>query len=332
MSSFDALHPPPASDPTARSYKDWLHLNVLDADNGLVALINVSLHGPVDDRRSRAVGVALATIGETWTGGIEIAGYPEASIKPQGILLETISLAVTPDQQSIRAAIRRSDDGLGANLVAIPAASPFSFDLRAPLGSGWISWWAVPLLRVSGEMLIDGRRIDLNNAIAYHDHNWGRWHWGDDAGWEWGAFAFPEIGAVFVFARSSDKAHETLGPIHLSVQRGASSTRFAPEHITVELAGTLGDMARRIPGALAAVHADRRNPGLPAQFVITADDGVNAARLVLDARTAAQLILAEPTRPGYSFINEIAGHCRVVGRINDVEFAASGVGIFEYVE
>jgi hypothetical protein len=216
--------------------------------------------------------------------------------------------------------------------VAVPAARPFSFDVRAPLGSGWISWWAVPLLRVSGEVWIDGRRIDVTNAIAYHDHNWGRWHWGDNAGWEWGAFAFPEINAVFVFARSSNKAHDTWGRIHFNVQGEKFSTAFAPEHITVELSGTLGSLARRIPGALAAVHADRRNPGLPARFVITADDGVNAVRLVLDARTAAQLILAEPTRPGYSFINEIVGNCTVVGKINDFEFTASGVGIFEYVE
>lgn len=333
MSAFDVLRPPVSSDPTARAYKDWLHLNVFDARTGLIALINTSLHGPPDDRRSRAVGVALAwTMNDDWNGGIEIAGFRDVSIGSQAIMLETISIAVTPDQRSIRAAVRRRADGLEADLIATPAARPFGLETRSPFGSGWISWHAVPLLRITGEIRIDGRRIDLSEAIAYHDQNRGRWYWGEDIAWEWGAFAFPTLDAVFVFARACDKKHERLGPTHFFMERNGQTTVFAVDRLSVEYAGALGPVARRIPGALAAVHPDRHDPGLPATIVITAVDGMNTVRLALNARTAAQVILAEPTRPGYSFINEIAGTCAVSGRVGDMEFTASGLGIFEYAE
>ena len=186
-------------------------------------------------------------------------------------------------------------------------------------------------MRVSGEIRVDGQRIGLNNAIAYHDHNWGRWHWGDDAGWEWGAFAFPAIDALFVFARASNKAHDRFGLVHFSVELKGCMIAFAPDRVVIELGGTLG-IARRIPGALAAIHTDRRKLGLPAAVFITANDGTNAVQVVLNAWTAAQLILSEPTQPGYSFINEIAGSCTATGKIGDFKFDTSGLGVFEYVE
>jgi hypothetical protein len=310
-----------------------LHLNVFDLETSLVALINVSLHGPPDDRRSRAVGTALAVANtDSWAGGIEIRGFDEVSIEPEGILLETISLTFSRDGRSLHVAVRRPDDGLEADFVATPASRPFSFDLRAPFGSGWISWFALPLVKISGKLRFDGRTILLNDAIGYHDHNWGRWFWGNDAAWEWGAFTFPNDGGVIVFARTCDKGHDVYGHVHFSVQMAGRTLVFPPHRVDIAFEGRLGGSNRRVPGALAAIHPDRRHPALPRTLRVTSSDGINGLQLTFEARSAAQLILAEPTRPGYGFINELTGGCRVRGRIGGIQVDATGLGVFEHVE
>ena len=330
---FDSLRPPPPSDPTARAYKDWLHLNVFDPRQDVTALVNVSLHGPPEDRRARAVGVALAHLGQGgWAGGIEIAGFREVSIGPQGILLGTVSLSVAPDQRAIHAAVRMAEDGLEADLVAEPLAAAFGFDLRSPFGGGWISWWAMPLLSVSGEIRSDGRRIALDGALGYHDHNWGRWFWGDDAAWEWGAFVLPEARTAIIFARACDRARRHYGPAFFCATTAERRIVFPPERVSVSFQGALGPVDRRVPGVLAAIHPDRLRPALPRSIEIVSAEGSNTLRLVVEGSSAAQLLLAEPTRPGYAYINEIAGVCSASGRIFGTEIAATGTGVFEYVE
>ena len=58
-----------------------------------------------------------------------------------------------------------------------------------------------------GEATVGGRRLDLAAASAYHDHNWGRWHWGDDLGWDWGAFLTPAPGPAIVLVRTTNREH-----------------------------------------------------------------------------------------------------------------------------
>ena len=333
MSSFDFLRPPTPSDPTARAYKDWFHLNFFDLKTGLVGLVNVSLHGPPDDRRSRAVGVALtAELAQGWCGGIEIAGFSTAGIEFQALSLETVSLSVAPDQNALHASVRRAEDGLSLSVVATPLTRPFSYDLHAPFGSGWISWSVLPMLKLMGELKSDERTISLNDAIGYYDHNWGRWFWGDDAAWEWGAFVLAEPGAIVVFARACDKAHRHYGEVHLTLIPSAGGHTMQFTRVSVRLSGRLSQPERRIPGALAAIHPDRRRPGLPGVVEITASNGVDELYLRFDAETSAQLILAEPTRPGYAFINELVGRCRLSANIDGAQIASEGLGVFEYVE
>ena len=48
-----------------------------------------------------------------------------------------------------------------------------------------MSWLFVPRLRADGWLRIGGREHRFDNDLAYHDHNWGRFWWGDDFGWTW---------------------------------------------------------------------------------------------------------------------------------------------------
>ena len=68
-------------------------------------------------------------------------------------------------------------------------------------------WLFVPRLRADGWLRIGGQEHRLEGELAYHDHNWGRFWWGDDFGWTWGTFLSqgPEDPWSLVFLRMTDR-------------------------------------------------------------------------------------------------------------------------------
>ncbi len=68
-------------------------------------------------------------------------------------------------------------------------------------------WLFVPRLRAEGWLRIGGHEHHVENELAYHDHNWGRFWWGDDFGWTWGTILSqqPENPWSMVFLRMTDR-------------------------------------------------------------------------------------------------------------------------------
>lgn len=331
MSRFDALRAPALADPTAAAYKDWFHLNIFLPETGRVVLINLSLHGPPWDKRARVVGTALAsTPGGDWIGGIEITSFAESKVEPQAVFLNTVSMAVSRDGERLHAKVQRPSDGIELDIVACPQLPVAGLDLSAKFGSGWIGWSAVPVLSVSGSLRLEGEDIPLNGARAYHDHNWGRWFWGEDVAWEWGAFVLGE-GITVVVARGTDKQHYIRQAPHVFLIQDQRTFGFDPAQITLTLDVEPTRIQRRLPGALAAIHPDRRTLDLPRRVTLVGESARARFELVFDADTAAQLLLADPMRPGFGFINEVAGTCRLSAVLDQKQLRTKGIGIFEYV-
>jgi hypothetical protein len=67
-------------------------------------------------------------------------------------------------------------------------------------------------------------------------------------------------------------------------------------------------------------------------MVITALEGNDRLRLLFDARAAAQLIAADPMRPGYTFLHELVGSFTASGEVLGQEVASSGLAVVEYVD
>jgi hypothetical protein len=329
---LDVLRPPPPLDPTAAAYKDWLHLNLFDPASGAIMLCNASLHGAPGDPRSRVIGTALLHSEDLgWAGNVEVAGFEEAGIGPSSIALEHVAIASTASGPVFGSA-QLPLDGLHLSLRARPTAEPIEMSYPIPFGRGWIAWYVVPRLEVSGTMTLAGRRLALDRAVAYHDHNWGRWHWGDDLGWEWGACASSGEPATMVLGRVTDRGHRTTSGAALHVDVAGERRHFIPPSLRIVLEGEFSGAVRRVPGALAALHQDRLAPRLPGRIAVTADDGVDRVAIEIAPRAALQLIAADPVRPGYSFIHEMAGRfrarCRIAGRGHEIE----GLAIFEYLD
>ena len=239
VSVVDRLRPPAPWDPTRNQYKDWLHLNVFDYATGSIALINTSLHGAPDDPRSRVMGTAVAHIpGKGWLGNVEVAGFEDAAIGTGSIGLSRTGIAIDPNSGSILASVRDQRAGLSASFSALPITASIDIEDGLPLGRGWISWYVVPRLAASGDWMLAERRIDLATAGVYQDHTWGRWHWGEDFGWEWGCF-LAEDGATFVIARTTNRAHTQLSKLMLIMQVGSERRTMSGTSIEVTYRGEL---------------------------------------------------------------------------------------------
>lgn len=330
MSAADRLRPPSPLDPSAAAYKDWLHLNVLDHASGAVGLVNVSLHGDPADPRSRAIGTALVHVPDVgWVGNVEVGGVADARVDAASIALEGVAVAV--EGTRVLASVHLPDDELVLDATATFAAPSIVAEHAGPLGTNWISWFAVPRLTVEGRGRAAGVDVDLAGASAYHDHNWGRWHWGDDFGWEWGCFLAPEPAPAFVLSGVTDRAHRRSDP-SLHVAGSRRPRRFSGRSLTVEWSGTLAVPPRRLPGAAAALHHDRSRPRLRERLTVTADDGRDRVELEFAARAPAQLIAADPARRGYGFIHELVGAFRFASRIRGEEAAGEGLAVVEYVD
>jgi len=324
------LRPPTLDDATAPAYKDCLHLNLFDHASGAIGIVNVSLTGSPADDRSRAVGAALFHTEETgWTGNLEVRGLNEARIERAGIALEQVALAVDQGAETVTASARLPDDLLELDVTARAQVPSVAIEERVPLGPGWFSWSAVGRLSVEGEARIDGRGLDLGKATAYHDHNWGRWHWGDDLGWQWGAFHAPDDGPAFVLIRMTDRTHTRGEPPALVAYLGDLRRYFVGSRVIVRYEGWFDGPIRRIPGALAALHSDRAEPRLPANVHVVADDGVDHVTLEFQARGATQIVTADPAVRGYGFIHELVGSVRFEASLAGESIDGEGLGVVE---
>lgn len=329
---MDILRPPGPYDPTAPAYKDWLHLNLFDHASGAVGLVNASLHGAPGAATSRAVGAALFHLpGAGWLGNLEVRGMEDAAVGASSIALEGVALALDPAAGRAHASARLPDDGVEARVVATAAARPVAAPTAMPLGSGWIAWSGVPRLSVAGTLAAGGATLRLDGASGYQDHNWGRWHWGDDLGWEWGAFLAPAPGPAFVLSRPTDRAHRADRPAALTADLGPLRRAFGGRGVRLRWHGELPGEMRRVPGALAALHPDHARPRLPGGLTVAGDDGIDAVELEFTARAAVQLVAADPVRPGYSFIHELVGGFTAAGRLGGAAFACAGLAVVEYV-
>ncbi|MEA3203449.1 MAG: hypothetical protein QOI63_1124 [Thermoplasmata archaeon] len=308
--------------------KEWLHLNVFDHATGTIGLVNVLLHGPLGDPRSLAVATALVhRPGHGWAGNVEPHPLHRASLGPCSIGLPEAGLGVHHAAGSLAAAARFAADGVAVEVRGHAQGPAIVERQPAPMGGGAIGWYAWPRLAVSGTLAAGGATLPLGRATAYHDHNWGWWPW-RRGGWHWACLQAEGGSPTFVLSAVTDKRMERDAPVRLDVLAGDRHRTLAARAVA---GGTLGCLDRRMPGALAALHQDRRREGLPAEVHVTAQDGEEWVDLRFRAASAAQVIAADPIAEGYAFLHEMAGTFTSRGQVAGHSVAAAGLGIMEYV-
>lgn len=327
--SVDHVRLPSPLDATGALAKDWLHLNLFDHASGTVGLVNASMHGDPSTTTAITVGCALFHHPRAgWCGGAEVQAARYTQVDLAGFGLETVGF-VFKEGGGVTVSVARR--GVCLALSAQPLERALVVEDRLPFGSGWISWRAVPRLAVEGRLELLGHEHDLSRVSAYHDHNWGRWRWGDDAGWEWGAILAEDPGPAFVWSRPTNRAH-TTGASLLTVHSGGREQRFSGRALHVRRYGRWPGPIYRVPGAMAALRTDRRSPSLPARVLMTFDDGRDHGEISFDVTGAAQIVCAEPTTPGVGFIHELCGTARWRTTLDGVEARGRALGVVEHAD
>jgi hypothetical protein len=265
-------------------------------------------------------------------GDVEVAGMDEAGIGTNSISLACVALATDPDAGLVLAAARFANSGLDAGITAKAVGRPYEVAYPSAFGPGWISWFALPRLSVTGGVVVGDQRLGLTHATAYHDHNWGRWHWGDDIGWEWGTCHAQEPEITLLVSCLTNRSHSHRTGTVVIADAGSERRVFASQSVRITHEGRVSGPLRRVPGALAALHHDRIAPPLPARTLVHAFDGVDGIDLEFRPRAVAQIIAGDPSSRGYGFIHEMVGafeaDCRIAGTRTHIQ----GLGVFEYVD
>lgn len=326
------LRLPRLGDATAAAYKEWLHLNVFGHDDGSIGLINTSLHADPRDPRAVALGTALFHHPTTgWHHHVEVAAAGAVALGWASMSMSTMAMAAGLRGGDLAASVAADDGGILARLHGREAVARQNVPGPMPFGTGWIGWSVAPRLRLSGRLELGGQAVDVGRASGYHDRNWGRWHWGDDAGWEWGAFLAAEPAPAVVFARATDRAHRRGLP-SLGVHAPHRKKLFRGDCVAMQREGRLDEPLVRVPGAMAGLHSGRSKPRLPSRVLIGADDGRDRLQIDFRVRAAAQIIAGDPIVRGYGFLHELVGEFSCEGRVSGVSLAFGGLGVCEHVD
>ena len=312
-------------------FKEWHHF-VVQRDE-LRVLINFSLlvegHGGGPERLSPQVIVLVHGAQDE-----SILDRPEAddfsiSSDLRSMRIGSSHMWICPT--GYRVQIHADDGRIQADLNFVPTSKPFIVN-NQPVGRGRLSWLFVPHLVASGWITTENVVYQLDNEIAYHDHNWGHMCWGDDFSWMWGS-ALPRHldGWTAVAMRMTDRhCHRSFAQA-LYLWKGAEPVGvFRDNQLTLHQGAPLRAQASGhlppIIRALAPASSD-----VPAMLSIHATDGDDQVQLTFASDRYTRIGFPdELTTNRICLLDEASGNVNIAGSIDGVGFAQDCPGFFEF--
>lgn len=332
--SNDYFRRPPLRPGDHARHKEWLHFAI--HVDGIDALANFSL---VDDVRPGVrAGAQLARVvvlvrDGQWDGDID---QYDTEVEVCGgrfdIRMGDNVARRQGDQIELRVKLRHRP--VEMELVLSPQVMPNQANTEYVAGCPTIHWLCVPRLSASGRMVIGGKQIAVNEAPAYHDHNWGSWRWGQNFAWEWG-YGIPNDSKSpwsLVFVRLTDRGRLTALTQSLFVWKGPRQHRFfRADEVTVESEGLLRpESLFKLPHVMGLI-SQGRITDIPKRLRITARGTQDWLEATFTSESVAQVILPNDDDLGVTIINEVSGSIKAVGLIQGESVNLGGPTIFEFL-
>jgi len=337
VAATDFLRRPAAPLPGLAAHKEWHHFLVETPE--LLLLVNLSLSEEPDPTtgRERTTGrlkVLVRDRGGGWDGDVEV--YDASSLRAQSgrVDVDFGPHAIRFDGERYTIALALAERPITVELTLRPTAAPLLIrHVRLAPGKP-LSWVMVPRLVATGTVTHRGRVHRLDEAPAYHDHNWGYFGWGDDFTWEWGT-ALPSVSSRWSVAlvRTTDRARTRTLLQALYLWRGARLVRlFRGDELTLAHEGAARPAAiLKVPRVMALVE-----PGLaadvPARVRLEARAPGAELALTIDSVDLAQILMPdEEARASVTTLNQVYGRLTLRGRVDGEEVALEAPGVFEYI-
>jgi hypothetical protein len=334
LARSDFLRAPLLATARPAGFKEWHHFVVHAHDVRL--LINFSLNNEVFGRDEVRLAPRVIVIArdENWSGAVE--RFDEHALNVSADLGElTVGgnrMTVLPDGYHVL--IDLPDKDIRGELHFASASQPFLVR-NEPAGDGRVSWLFVPRLRANGWLRIGGREHRMDDDPAYHDHNWGRFCWGDDFGWTWGTIlpTAPEDPWSMVFVQITDRSRlRSLSQALYVWHHDEPAGIFRHAAVRVRTEGLLGravDLTLPPPMRLLL---DGEVPGVPERIDITATRAGDTVHAEFRSKSYARLAQPSEARLDRSTVLcETDGTVRASGTIKGKDFDFVGTGVFEFL-
>jgi len=342
LRTADAFHTPVAGDPTAPLYKEWHYFNILDEEQNLSFITAFVLQGDVSNPlMSGAVNLtSYQTTPNTTYNVPKFDVYPITDVAWSNTSpdLRIGGNSVTLNNKGYRV-YDKSQDGqtvLDAVFKPINESRPVwntpLDNLTLPVGEVMNWMLASSRMKVNGTLTVNKgtpqeKTYVLKNAKGYHDHNWGRWLWSDDMGWDWGQMSqdkndsqSDEKYSISIYSLTNN-AHTTSRAKVLDVWEGRNIiSSFKDNEIEI----THNGMANlpRFP-----------DNAYPTVITTTATSGEDNLNIKFTTEQVAPVMI--PLQPegvnGFRIIWEITGKYEVTGTIDGEPVSFTTNGYSEYM-
>ncbi len=331
---LDLLHPPGPGDDSAHLFKEWHHFVLISPDGDAMALVNLALHGDVRTDAGRATALVAGFAGASTFGHARAYPASRAVFDPRSPDLALPNATLGVDADGVYRL--RIDGGSGISLTARLRSdgTPFALWNDTPLGpSGSLNWTIIPAHVEEGRLLHADGILALEGWNAYHDHNWGRWQWGDDFSWCW-AYLRARLPdgrpLVLSLSRSADRSGRHPGNRLVAVWVGGRLARvFTDASVAIEMSEPIDVSDAACVPAVARPLIAARRPRIPRAVSIHASAGPD--HLSADIRSGRVMHIAIPRdgRQGFVVASEAAGTFAARGVLDSVRFDVEGVGCVE---
>jgi hypothetical protein len=327
------LRGPLAPRPDLPAWKEWWHVCIHHAAFTWIGNFSMGEDAFASDRRliGRVIGMGRSLPDGAWHGELAqfLPGEFRAPFGQIDAALGEHSLLWRDDALHLR----MRQPGLAADLTLRPVARP-ALSHQIALGPhATIHWLMAPRMLASGTLTIGGTTHALHDVPSYHDHNWGRFAWGDDFSWEWG-YALPNDAAnpwTIVSVRLHDRNRASLHSAGLFLWRkDAHHKVFRDAQVVGRTSGRLATTgAFALPSALALVTPAALD--VPERLELRAQDGGDVLDVQFTAQDVARILLPNDAQPmGVTAICEVSGEVRAEGRVRGEPVALNGRAVYEF--
>jgi hypothetical protein len=313
----------PVNDPYCpEDWKDWYHYIFFDPVTQTRLLFNISLSGRPGN------GTITVTVFLTVPSGFlhsaissfdafETFGFCDTILwsdqverVPLMINTDHTFFSIDKNKVSIRcnhpaSAIRFSVDGF-------PAATPVYVPELFPFGKGFIGWGLIPGMDMNGKVFLHDKPITISTKwYCYHDHNYGRFNWGEDLGWTWfviSVFDSKGIKTSYVLHQGNNRDLTKTGiPFLFVYEKDMLKKIFMGE--SVELNWQWNNEPEKppiLPGVMASLFADR-HVAVPSGFTVKATDDKDYLYIKMKRESVTEMILPDYDKKQYTFMKEMNG-------------------------
>lgn len=312
-------------------HKEWWHYSISRPD--VDVLVNMSLLEN-SDRSPQARITLLVRNGAGWRGEVRTVPWDRVECHTGEIAIRMADCTTHFEDGAYYVGARTSDGSIDVDFRADVATTP-SLIHNVDLGSGPpLHWLMVPRLVVRGRVCVEGTRISLDGSLAYHDHNWGRFHWGGDFAWQWGYAAppSPSIPWTLVFVRMYDRALHRVRSQGIFVWRAARQTRvFRDSAVEYQRSGLLrAGSVCKFPPIMGLLYPGTATD-VPAALTISARRDADEVVIHFEPEDIAQILVPADAPRGATLIQEVSGTLHCSGRIDDERWEFTNRTVMEFL-